>query len=611
MDRINGADTTDIGGGRRGFRDENLVAGTPGTEVTALFLNMIQEEILRVITEAGIVPSDGDWTQFWQALQVLGLAPDRRRRWLVINSMTQASPPASPTVGDTYLIPTGATGLWAANIGNIAQWSGSSWSYVTPPDGHAFSLPDGRVFMRLAGAYTQLSATDTRQGMIELATSAEVQTGTDATRAVTPAGLAARTATETRTGVVELATVAEATTGTDTSRAVTPAGLTAAVTAAIANVINGSPAALDTLYELAAALGNDANFASTVTTALANKVDISRVATETVFGIIELATSAEVAAGTDTARAVTPVRLKERTDALTVSTQYNEWGYAVAAGTANALTAALAPVPAALTAGMVVVIRIATTNTGAATLNLNAKGVRSITSINGAALAAGDLPAGVPVMLIYSGTAWVLVGPSLSQVQLASIGQQQVFSANGTFVVPAGVTKLFVRVVGAGGGGGRGGTVYALSGGGGGAGGYAEKYISTTPGASFAVTIGVGGARGDTIGGTGGTTSFGSQVSATGGGGGRGQTGSCAGGAGGVGVGGDLNIQGGPGGDGNQGSANIQGGQGGASAFGGGGMSGDGGLGNGAAPGSGGGGAWGNTQAFGALGADGLVIVRW
>ena len=74
-----------------------------------------------------------------------------------------------------------------------------------------------------------LTSTEIRRGLIELATNAEVQNGTDTERAVTPAGLASRTATETRTGVVELATIAESTTGVDTLRAVTPAGLKAAL----------------------------------------------------------------------------------------------------------------------------------------------------------------------------------------------------------------------------------------------------------------------------------------------------------------------------------------------------------------------------------------------
>jgi hypothetical protein len=46
---------------------------------------------------------------------------------------------------------------------------------------------------------------------------------------------------------------------------------TAEVNTAISNVIDTAPANLDTLNELAAALGDDANFASTVTTALAGK----------------------------------------------------------------------------------------------------------------------------------------------------------------------------------------------------------------------------------------------------------------------------------------------------------------------------------------------------
>ncbi len=47
---------------------------------------------------------------------------------------------------------------------------------------------------------------------------------------------------------------------------------TAFVVAAVSALINGSPGALDTLNELAAALGNDANFSATVTNALAGKL---------------------------------------------------------------------------------------------------------------------------------------------------------------------------------------------------------------------------------------------------------------------------------------------------------------------------------------------------
>lgn len=54
---------------------------------------------------------------------------------------------------------------------------------------------------------------------------------------------------------------------------VTEAELSAAVSAGIAAVIDGSPSTLDTLNELAAALGDDPNFATTVTTNIGLKAD--------------------------------------------------------------------------------------------------------------------------------------------------------------------------------------------------------------------------------------------------------------------------------------------------------------------------------------------------
>jgi hypothetical protein len=55
----------------------------------------------------------------------------------------------------------------------------------------------------------------------------------------------------------------------------TKAASTAFVAAAIAALVNSSPSALDTLNELAAALGNDANFATTITNALALKAPLA------------------------------------------------------------------------------------------------------------------------------------------------------------------------------------------------------------------------------------------------------------------------------------------------------------------------------------------------
>lgn len=101
-----------------------------------------------------------------------------------------------------------------------------------------------------AGNYAPPTSSDTVQGVVELATPAEVLTGTDATRAVTPAGLAGRTATEARVGLVELATGTETATGTDATRAVHPAGLkTVTDTLATKASVGDTEVNLVTLFE--------------------------------------------------------------------------------------------------------------------------------------------------------------------------------------------------------------------------------------------------------------------------------------------------------------------------------------------------------------------------
>jgi len=56
--------------------------------------------------------------------------------------------------------------------------------------------------------------------------------------------------------------------------ALTAANISAEIQAAIDAVVAGAPGALDTLNELAAALGNDADYATTIVNALASKADI-------------------------------------------------------------------------------------------------------------------------------------------------------------------------------------------------------------------------------------------------------------------------------------------------------------------------------------------------
>lgn len=138
---------------------------------------------------------------------------------------------------------------------------------------------------------------------------------------------------------------------------------------------------------------------------------------------------------------------------------------------------------------------------------------------------------------------------------------------NPTWTKPAGLKYVEVEVVGGGGGGYSG---YASPGGGGGAGGYSRKIIAAASlGATETVTIGIGGLKDA----NGNDSSFGSHLTGV-----KGLTGiNKGGGMGGIGTGGDINIRGGGGSGGdvwnNTGQGGMSGGTGGSSVLGGGGYS--------------------------------------
>lgn len=85
--------------------------------------------------------------------------------------------------------------------------------------------------------------------------------------------------------------------------------------------------------------------------------------------------------------------------------------YVADSGAADVYVATLAPAPTAYAVGMMVRTKIANTNTGASTINVNGLGAKAIRK-NGAAatvLAAGDLVVGDMAELIYDGTYFQLL----------------------------------------------------------------------------------------------------------------------------------------------------------------------------------------------------------
>ena len=128
------------------------------------------------------------------------------------------------------------------------------------------------------------TVSSTELGYLDGVTSA-IQTQLDAkyssASATTDLALKANLASPALTGTP---TAPTATAGTNTTQIAT----TAFVTGAVSDLIASAPGALNTLDELAAALGDDANFASTVTTSLAAKAPI---ASPTFTGTVTVAAS--------------------------------------------------------------------------------------------------------------------------------------------------------------------------------------------------------------------------------------------------------------------------------------------------------------------------------
>ncbi len=94
---------------------------------------------------------------------------------LSILSSTTTAPPGSPTNGDRYIIPAGATGDWSGKTGEVAVRVGGAWEYYTPTEGwHAWvvSLSASLVYTSAAwilpGAASGTSDKPARIGALRL-----------------------------------------------------------------------------------------------------------------------------------------------------------------------------------------------------------------------------------------------------------------------------------------------------------------------------------------------------------------------------------------------------------------------------------------------------------
>ena len=190
------------------FTDGNPSTGTPATVVDAAFLNDVQENLAQMIEAAGIVLSKGDYTQLLKAIVTKGLQGSYFNVAVAggtADALTAAYPVAitALTNGMKLYVRAGAantttTPTFTPNSGVIAAKTivKGAGSALAAGDivgaGHWIGLTyDSTLDKWVLLSPTVPDATTTVKGVVRLATPAEAQALTDATKALVPATLAA------------------------------------------------------------------------------------------------------------------------------------------------------------------------------------------------------------------------------------------------------------------------------------------------------------------------------------------------------------------------------------------------------------------------------------
>jgi hypothetical protein len=298
-----------------------------------------------ISNKAVVTPVSGDYILLWDATDSLlkrvnasnflggggGNNLSYQGTWDAnANSTTPGAASLASGVGTEnhyYIVDTAG----ATNLDGITDWqpldwvvyNGTAWTKIDNTD--LVTSVDGQT-----GAVSIATASTTVQGKIEIATQAEVDAGTDAVRAVTPATLAnstlasdvstnnAKVSNATHTGEVTGAT-ALALHPTAISNKTTITGV-AGDFLLILDATDGLLKKID--FSTISGTGDllSANNLSDVASALTSFNNIKQNATEIFTGVTEIATQAEVDTGTDDFRYITPLKLANSTLASNVTT---------------------------------------------------------------------------------------------------------------------------------------------------------------------------------------------------------------------------------------------------------------------------------------------------
>ena len=255
------SDSTNTANAVGEFTEGNPGAGVDATLLKAAWLNAVQREIVGLIQGMGFALNPDDDGQMLKAVQALA---DFTK---LVNKPTTLQ-----GYGITDAIKKGQYGLGASDLPESAS------DVIGRPGGFYFFGESANTFAQYASV---LNLPYGANNSAQLAIRQGAEKASAAIRSVNARGdwtpvaelwtevnfnpaLKANLASPTFTGIPRVPTPAP---DSNTDQAAN----TAFVRAAIAELVGSSPDALDTLNELAAALGNDPNFATTINNVIAGK----------------------------------------------------------------------------------------------------------------------------------------------------------------------------------------------------------------------------------------------------------------------------------------------------------------------------------------------------
>ena len=106
-------------------------------------------------------------------LQRLSVLP-----WIPVKSVSTVAPPVNPVLGETYVIPNGATGSWIGSVGKVAEFTAAGWAMITPRSGVGVGLIEAGEFVCYkydGAAWSKWFASEVFSGPSRLATASEVR----------------------------------------------------------------------------------------------------------------------------------------------------------------------------------------------------------------------------------------------------------------------------------------------------------------------------------------------------------------------------------------------------------------------------------------------------